>query len=94
MKKLFFVLMLCTSISPSIFAQPMSVYSCITTIVRPWEGYLPGVIGGGTVSAVSKNAAIEYWTNIFVSDGLPREIFEVACTLQGNYNPLGNPGAF
>ena len=77
MKKLFFVLMLCTSISPSIFAQPMSVYSCNMIIVRPWDGYQPGNYGGGTGPAVSENAAIEYWTNNFVSEGFPREIFNV-----------------
>ena len=56
-------------------------------IVRPWDGYQPGNYGGGTGPAVSENAAIEYWTNNFVSEGFPREIFNVVCVDQGRYSP-------
>ena len=90
MKKLFFVLMLCTSISPSIFAQPTSFYNCNMIIVRPWNGYQPGPYEGGGGIFVSENAAIENWTNIFVSQGFPREIFNVACVVDGNYFPSNN----
>ena len=91
MKKIFIALMGCISVVPSISAQPMSVYSCNMIIERPWEGYQPGIYGGGTGPAVSENAAMEYWANSFVSEGFPREIFKVVCTYQGNYTPGNNP---
>lgn len=70
-----------------VFSQPMSVYSCNMMITRPWEGYQPGNYGGGSGPAASENAAIEFWTNQFVSEGFPRQIFEVVCTYQGSYTP-------
>jgi hypothetical protein len=87
MKKILIVLMACISVAPSISAQPMSVYACSMVIERPYQGYQPGNYGGGSGPAVSENAAIEFWANQFVSEGFPRQIFEVVCTYQGGYTP-------
>jgi hypothetical protein len=71
--------------------QPMSVYTCNQWMVRPWEGYQPGVsYGGGSGPAISENAAIEQWTSLIASEGFPREFFKVVCTYQGPYMTL-NP---
>jgi hypothetical protein len=63
--------------------KPMSVYSCNMIILRPWGIYTPGNYGGGSGPAVSENAAKEHWTNHWVSEGIPRQIFEAVCTYQG-----------
>lgn len=72
--------------SSSLFSQIMPVNSCSMIIVRPWQSYQPGNYGGGAGPAVSENAAIEFWTNQFISEGFPREIFNVSCTYQGSEN--------
>lgn len=51
-------------------------------IERPWGQYLPGNFGMSRGPAVSENAAIQSMVNQYVSDGFPREIFNVVCTQQ------------
>jgi hypothetical protein len=82
MKKILIFLMAYISVSPSISAQPMSVYECTMIIEKPWGQYPPGNFGLSRGPAVSENAAIQNMVNQYLSEGFPREIFEVVCTYQ------------
>ena len=81
-------------LSAPLFAQSQSIYVCSMIITRPWQNYQPGNYGGGSGPAQSENQAKEFWASQFVSEGFPRDIFEVSCTYQGAYTPPQNCGWF